>query len=277
MKRIIFLIIIAALLTGCANDQYAIEKRYWKIQKEAEKIFKNPHASPPLELQRVVNLLENFIKQYPNSNLGLEADFNIARLYIVKEEYAKGRVQLTAIKNKYHNSDAISAEAAFLIGNSYQIENKWGLALEQYKKIMQEYPATLRGIDIPVYIAQYYKAKYQPDKMIGALQEAIAHYNGLADKFPNSPLAFQAGALVADCYRELKDWQGAINTYNALIDKYKNKASTDGLLMNIAIIYQKEMKDNTKAKDTLNRLIKEYPKSRLIKVATALLKQMEKK
>jgi len=80
--------------------------------------------------------------------------------------------QLNTIIGKHSESGGICAEATFLIGNSYQIQDKWGLALGQYKKVIQEYPITLRGIDIPIYIAQYYKAKYQPDKMMAAYQEA---------------------------------------------------------------------------------------------------------
>jgi TolA-binding protein len=277
-KLIIGLTLVAAttILAGCGNDQYGIEKRYWQVQKQAEKIFKNPAASPPRELERVVNLLDGFVKKYPLTNLAFEAEINVSRLYIVKEEYEKARLRLRALLSKYSKSAPISSEVTFLIGNSYEIEDKWNSALEQYKKIMREYPITLRGIDIPVYIAQHYKIKYEPDKMIAAFQEAIAHYKALAAKYPGSPLAYNLDNLVAQCYEAVKDWQNAIASLNAIIDNYKAKVPQDETMLTIALVYKNGLKDNAKAKATLERLIKEYPKSRLVKAAGNLLKGMEK-
>ncbi len=99
IKRLIIAISICfgLILAGCANDDYAIEARYWKVKKQAEKIFNNPHASPPNQLERTVNALNKFSEKFPKSGLAIDADFSIANLYIVKEEYDKGRTQLKKI------------------------------------------------------------------------------------------------------------------------------------------------------------------------------------
>lgn len=238
-KAAILVLIIFSFLAGCDSGQYAIERRYWQVEKQAEKIFKNPHASPPKELENAVNSLNKFIQKYPNNDLSVNAEFNIAHLYIAKNEFAKARAQLKLLMDKYAKSQTILSEALFLTGNSYEIEDKWDLALAEYKKIMQEYATTRRGLDIPIYIAQHYKIKYQPDKMIAAYQEAIAHYGALSAKFPNTPLAYNADTLVAQSYIALKD--------------------------------------KVKAKEALEKLIKDYPKSKLIKTATAMLKELEEK
>lgn len=279
MKKLILtlLIPVSLILTGCTDDQYAIEKRYWQIQRHVEKIFKNPHASPPNELQKVVNMLGNFAKDNAKTNLAIDAEFNIARLYIIKEEYDKARTQLRMLLDRYSKSEAISSEAIFLMGNSYEIEDKWNLALQQYKKIIQEYSLTVRGLNIPIYIAQHYKIKYQPDKMIAAFKEAIGHYQALADKYPNSRLAYTAHTLVAQSYIALKEWENALNSFNTIIEKYKGKVNLDGVLMEMALIYSRELKDKAKTKETLERLIKEYPHSRLIKTAQSALKELDKK
>lgn len=274
---IIFAFISNILLAGCANDQYAVERQYWRVRKQAEKIFKNPYASPPYELEKAVKLLNDFARKYPKNNLSIEAEFNIARLYIVKKEYDKARTHLQMMLNKYKAFEGVSSEALFLTGNSYEAEDKWGLALEQYRKIIRDYPITPRGIDMPVYIAQYYKIKHEPDKMISAYQEAISHYQALAEKYPGSGLAFKAHILVPRCYILLKDWQNAINSFNAIIENYKSKANLDFALMEMALIYNRQLKDKVKAKEALGRLIKEYPDSKLIKAAQALLKEMDEK
>jgi len=279
MKRVsvISFICLMMVLSGCGNDQYTVEKQYWQLQKQAQKVFKNPHASPPNELERIVKILEDFIQKNPQSKLAINNEFTIVQLYMVKEEYAQARKQLEKMLTKYSKFGAICSDALFLIGNSYEKEDKWNSALTQYRKIMQEYPTTLRGLNTPIYIAQHYKVKYQPDKMVVALQEAIVHYQALADKYPNSPLAYRAYNLIAQCYVELKDWQNAINSLNIIVDKYKDKIDVGGVLIDTALIYNRELKDKVKAKEALERLIKEYPRSRLIKTATNLLKELEKK
>jgi hypothetical protein len=45
----------------------------------------------------------------------------------------------------------------------------------------------------------------------------------------------------------------------------------------MAFIYAKELKNNPKAKEALEQLKNDYPKSRLLKAADKILKEIEKK
>ena len=272
-SRFIICLILIALLSGCGSDQYSIEREHWYLQKQAEKITKNPAGSPPNELQKVVSLMHKFIAKYSKSGLALNTEFDIARLYMVKEEYENARAQLNSIVSKFSAMKAICSEAIYFMGYTYEKQEKWSQALTQYKKIISDYPITRRGMGMPMYIAEYYKAKYQPEKMIAAFKEAIAHYDALAKASPDIVLAYSAQMLAANCYAAIKDWTNAISSLNTIIEKYKGKINADGILMNIAIIYSKELKDKTKAKEVLERLVKEYPKSKLAKTAAALLKK----
>lgn len=279
MKKAVLLIGLVSffvLVCGCSNSQYAIEKKYWHIKKQADTIFNNPYASPPKELEKAVVLLDNFIKRYPKNKLALDAEFTVGRLYIAKKEYNKARERLKSVVSKYSAFQPVCADATFLIGNSYEIEDRWDSALAMYKKIVREYPNTRRGFEIPVYIAQYYKTNYQPDKMLAAYQEAIGHYKAVTEKYPNSPTGFTAYNMIAQCYATLKDWQGAITTLNTIISNYKGKARLDGIMMNLALIYGREIKDKAKAKEILGQLIVEYPGSKLIKAAKILSKELDK-
>lgn len=271
------LFIFCLFLFGCGEDRYAIEKQFYKVIKRAEKIFKNPHASPPQEVEGAVKAFSNFSQKHPKTYFAIDAEFSIARLYIVKEEYEKARTQLKKIKNSYSKSEAIRAEALFLTGNSYEIENKWDSALTQYKKIIQEYPLTIKGMEIPIYIAQHYKVKFQPDKMVEAYREAISHYSSLSEKYPKTPLAYRTMLLVSHCYAALEEWQKTIESLEDIIVNYKDKIPMDGILVNIATVYSLKLKDEAKAKEALERLIRDYPKSRLAGGAKKTLKNMEAK
>ncbi len=271
---VIFFLILCVVICGCGKDRYSIEKRYYHTLRQANSVFKNPHATPPNELQKVVSLLNNFSQEFPKSKLAVNAEFNIARLYTVKAEYKAARAQLMKITANYVKSKPICSEAAFLTGNTYELENKWPVALAQYKKIIQDYPVTSKGINTPLYIIQYYKKNFEPDKMKEATRDAIKHYNGLAEKYPDSPLEIRVQTLAAECYILLQEPQSSIDTLNRLIEKYKDKINTDGIVMSIALIYSREMKDKAKTKLTLERLIKDYPKSKLVQQAKDILKNI---
>ena len=271
----IILCFFLLFLAGCGQDQYAIERQYYQAKKQAINVFKNPRSTPPNELKKIVNTFQNFALKYPKSNLAVDAQFSIASLYIATEEYEDARAQLNKMINMYPKFDEILATAVFLKGNSYEAQNNWNSALSQYKKLMQDHPLTQRGLSMPIYIAQHYKAKFQPDKMMEAYREAITHYDSLAGKHPGTPLALQLNTLSAQCYGELKDWQGAINTFNAILENYKGKVNMDGVLINMAMIYSRELKDNSKAKEALQKLINDYPKSKLVEPAKKLIKKLE--
>jgi len=148
--------------------------------------------------------------------------------------------------------------------------------LEQYKKIIREYPTSVKALDIPIFIAQYYKVKYQPEKMLAAYQDAIGQYKTLIEAYPNSLLAFNAYLLVSQCYIALKDWQMAVKTFETVIEKFNGKAKMDGAMFEMALIYAKQLKDKGKAKEILTRLNKEYPKSRYSKVSMLFIKELDK-
>ena len=272
---IIFIAAVSLLLSGCGQDNYEMERQYYWLQKSAEKIFKNPHATPPNQLENVIKDFNTFSAKNPKNALAVDAQFTIARLYLIKNEHEKARTQLKKIINTYSANPNICSEAVFLLGNSYEVQNKWDSALAQYKKIMQEYPTTLRGVDIPIYIIQHYKLKLQPDRMMEATREAIAHYKTMAAKYPGSPFAYRVEILVAQCYTLLKEWQNSIDTFNSIIEKYKDKVTMDGVMMDMAMIYSKELKDNERAIRVLDKLIADYPKSRLTGAAKALSKKLQ--
>ena len=273
----IFILLLIFTLCGCADDQYQIEKKYWQAQRQADKVFNNPKATPPKQLERVVGILESFAKKYPKINLALDARFNIARLYMAKEQYPQARQELNNIITDYKKFNEVVSETIFMLGNSYELEGKWGQAQEQYQKIMQDYAATLRGMNTPLYIAEHYRIKYQPDKMVEAFRSAIAHYRTLAGMHQDTPMAYAAYQLSAQCYVALKEWQGALNAYADILEKFKGKTDLSGVLMNMAFIYDNELKDKIKAKEMLERLCSEYPSSRLTKSAQALLDKINKK
>lgn len=279
MKRTVFPALVLCcvlLLNGCVEDQYAVEKRYWKLKKQAEEIFRNPEGSPPNQLKRAVDDLDAFVARYPKNVLALEAKFLTAKLYLSKKEFNSARQRLQGIMEEYKVIKQVCAEARFLTGTSYQLQDNWPQALEQFRSVYRDYPLTERGFEAPLYIAMYYKTKFMPEKMVEACEEAISHFRGLMAAERNPNVAFRAYNYIGSCYVAMKKWPEAIANLKAMDAAFKDKLDTGNLYINIALIYANELKDNSRAKETLNAFIRDYPKSRFIKSAQKLLATIEK-
>lgn len=276
MRKLTLLLLVLLFITGCADDQYAVERRYWFLKKQAAKIFNNPEVSPPRELENVVSSHRNFIKKYPDNVLALKAGFDIASLYTAKKEFENARAQLDAMLKKYGSNAIISSEIITTIGGTYEIEGKWGQALEQYNKVIKEYPLTQAGFSMPMYIAKYYERTYQPDRAIAVYHQAIGHYQELADKYSGTPVSLSASLSIVDCYVGLADWASAAKTLEAILRDYKDKINLDALMMNTSLLYLSKIKDEFRAKELLQGLINDYPKSRYAGPAKALLKKLSK-
>jgi TolA-binding protein len=273
----VFVIVVILLVCGCAQDQYSIEREFWRIKKQAEAIFTNAAATPPNELERVAARLASFVERHPKNILALESEFMTARLYLAKQEYERAARQLDAMFAKYKENKAVSSEIVFLMGNAQQLQDRWEQALAQYKKLIADYPLTIKGLEMPVYIAQYYNVKHIPDRMLEAYKEAIAHYQGLINQYPDTPLALQCYKLVASCYGAMKDWPNAVAVMTTAVEKFKAKVPMDAMLLDIALIYRRELSDVPRAREALQRLIAEYPKSRLVAAAQRSLDNLETK
>jgi TolA-binding protein len=276
MRKILLLLLALVFITGCADDQYAIERRYWFLKKQAEKIFNNPEVSPPKELETIVANHYSFIKKYPDNILALKANFDIASLYTVKKEFAKAREHLNVMRTQYSANPSISADIIAAIGSTYEIEEKWAQALEQYNKVIKEFPLTPTGFSMPMYVAKYYEKTYQPDRAIATFHQAIGHYQGLVDKHPDTPVALNASLMIVDCYGGLADWTNAAKTLEAILRDYKDKVNLDALMMNTALLYLSQLKDEFRGKELLQTLIKEYPKSQYSGPAKGILKKLAK-
>ena len=87
IKLPVFLLVALIMLSGCGNDTYAIEKKFWHLKQKAQKIYQNPDASPPNELQRTVELFKKFYTDHAKNNLSIDAEFEIAKLYLAKKKF----------------------------------------------------------------------------------------------------------------------------------------------------------------------------------------------
>lgn len=261
------LILAFIVISGCADDQYAIEKRYWHLRKRAENILQNPHGAPPAQFQNVILGLKEFMEAYPQLPQSIDAEFLAAKLYLAAGAYGKGRSALEELIVKFPSSQALCSEITYLIGTSYEKEKDWPKALEYYEKVISSYPDSREGMMLPMYIAQYYKRTLDDLKRQDAYRRAISHYRAITTANLGTATAFKADMLTAKAYAEIEDWKNALQILEMTIYEYKDTMNVEGALINKVLIYSRQLHDEIKAREALMELAEFYSESKFLKLS----------
>ncbi|MGE5307661.1 MAG: tetratricopeptide repeat protein [Deltaproteobacteria bacterium] len=262
----------AALFSGCSSrDQYSTEKAYWRLSRQLDRISKNSSAVPEYEVESVIRQFDVFIKAHKDSPLAVESQFLIARVYIGRGELEKARGHLQKVFDAYSLTE-VKAESLFLTGTTYE-DTDWDKARSYYARVVSEYPRTRRGLGTPLYIAECYRKRFEPEKMLAAYDEAVRRYLSFADSYPGTSLAFESCLLASSCYGGLKDWRSSVKMLERVLVEFKDRVAMDSILMNIALIYRNQLKDTGRMKEALARLVQEYPRSPLANTARFLMAQ----
>ena len=96
--------------------------------------------------------------------------------------------------------------------------------------------------------------------------EAISGFKNFLSKYPKSDLADNAQFWIGECYMALGQFEQAILAYQNVMKKYGKGNKVPGSMLRQAIAFY-EIKDKTSAKLLLNKLIKQYPKSKEADIA----------
>lgn len=271
--RLFLILLLGLSLAGCESKGFKAEREMWRANKLAQAIYRNPKGTPPFELTQAQNAYRKIIEKYPNSLFAVESKFGIGHLFLITGQFQKARDEYKKMTLDCTKRGNLCAEAYFAIGKSYESEGQWDNALANYKLIMQTFPFSSKSIDLPIYIIRHYKRAKDDKGVRRSVDEAVSHYVGLKSKPEAEKGGYALQALVSRSYMEGGQWQDALDSFNKIIRDYP-KNNPDQALFVRAVIYYNKLQDKAKAKEELLKLIKEYPQSRLVKAANAVLKKL---
>lgn len=263
-------VIVSGFMLGCGNDRYALEREYWHLRKQSRRILNNSGSAAFLDTERVIALLSAFSRKNSGTDLAIDGEMEIARLHAVRGDFSSVNSRLEDLFKRCPSPET-KAEILFLRGTIAEQASRWNEGLQWYKRIMNEYPETVRGMAVPLYIARHYRSSFQPREMMEAYRQAIEHYRRITELRPGSGKAFESYAMVYSCYSELKNWKLALETLAVIAREFEGKVPLDEVLLNMAMIYRQELNDAAAARGILKRLVREYPESPFKKTAQAML------
>jgi len=107
----------------------------------------------------------------------------------------------------------------------------------------------------------------------GDYKGAIVAFQSFIARYPSSALAPLAQYWTGNSYYALKEWRNAITAQQTVVDRYADSPRVPDALLNIAAS-QVELNDRARARQTLQRITKDFPDSEAAKAAAERLKSL---
>ena len=172
----------------------------------------------------------------------------------------KAKAEFAEILEEFSQDVNTCASALFAIGKIYEGENNWNKALESYKKIVSDYPETYAAYQVPLYIAQYYKAKNMNKESEAAYKEAIEGYEKVIKEHPDTFASLTAQKFIIAALIEQKKWSKAAEYLQNQANSYPGTPLAVESLCKVAVIYQEELPSRWQAEAAYEKAVGEYDK-----------------
>lgn len=213
-----------------------------------------------------ISTLTDVLNQFPNSDYADDASFEIAYTYFLKNDGATAKTDLMAMIEKYPRSSYIP-RALVTIGLIDYNDGNNDLAIESFKRVVQDYPSTDEAKQAMKQIEKIYTDKgdaqtfityaattplgnytesQQDDIMFTAANNlylrgdwagAVQAVNAYYDKFPTKPIHDkQARFIRAESLVHLGKPNEAVNDYNVILNDWTS-AYTEKSLISMANLY----------------------------------------
>ncbi len=296
MKKIIFILAVSFLLTGC-RENYLAEKAYYQAVKKFATIKNENLKTNPEILKPAVAAFEHVVEKYPTTPKAREALFQISVLKVSYKDYDGAREALLKVIQNFSQVGETGSDASFQIGQLYEIEKRWDLAEKRYWLTAETNSLQTKGLYAPLYILVHYKQAKDTVKQNVAFQMAVEHYKGLiasigpielssiaknylaltyltqgdtekareewlsiSDQFPNNAYAPLALLTVAELSQKNKNVEQAINDYERFMNKYPKHTFAGRTAIRLGLLLESE-KQYEKSREWLNRALNDYFKN----------------
>jgi len=220
----IFLAVIAGIylvLSLFDRGEYAVEKRMWRLKKQFSLLAQDPKAVPEKQFENVAEKYRKLARKYPKSAYAPAMLLQAGNVYMLNQDYVKAREAFQVVVEKFSDNDDAGAAALLGIGASYAGEKNLSQAVKTYRKIMAAYPLTDIGLNMPIYIANYYRQNGQNEEAQAAFVSAETYYQNIAAANTANPrVRFDSQRLLAATYMAQKKWGAAVGIFESILLEY---------------------------------------------------------
>ena len=257
------------ILSGCSYDpSYEAEKAYWEARKiERQLLQDNPEGLEEKHYDQMIAALKRAVSIAPMEIAAAQAQFKIAQIYLGLDEIEQARETLESVYAKFSESEnknersikKIAAQALFWIGRIYEESGELEQAEEKYAILIDRYPLTKCGLDVPVHIVRYYKNQGNVSKMKEASAKALSHYQTLIDKYAGTSIEEMIRRYSLQVYILEEAWQDVLNFWESEMDAKFEHSEKIRARVAKADLLAFRMENISEAEKIYRELIDQYP------------------
>ena len=229
------------------------------------------------DLQKAIDTYEDFVKRNPASKIIRHAEFQIARLYLIKEDFSKAIQLFEQIIEKYPKEIELCTDAELAIAACYEKQDNWEGVMRVYDEVKANYPQTPAALSIPLFISQHYLKENRHLEAEGMLKESISGSEKIIKENPNTAQAAQAQDFISLAYLSQQKWPKAIASLQTLVETYPKDPRASKSLFTMAVIYQKQLREPKKAIGIFEKFIEQYPGHELASLAKSEIESLQDK
>ena len=263
-------------IAGCDSGIYSAEKRFWHATKSYDRLVKKGDKATAVDFQKVIDSLREITIRYPNWPSSAQAQFNIGQLYTMQGNYSKAKDEFGVITKDYPDNSDMCSKALFAVAVIYETEGNWPKALESLNKAESGYPSTGVSLQIPIYIARYYKAKGMAVESEAAYLAAAEKYKKMIKDNPKTYGALMAVDFASACYSDREKWDEDLDYLGGLVSGYPDTILVPKALFIKAAIYEQKLNQPEKAREIYSEITEKYTKTPFAVAAAQRIKILDK-
>jgi cellulose synthase operon protein C len=208
----------------------------------------------PDQVEKARKAYELIATEYPNDPLAPRAAYNAAFGALQMQQLDTARKWSETFLSKYPN-DPLRNDVAYVAAETLLQQGEHAAAAEAYGKLIQ---ADTKSPSRGMWTLRQSMANYLGGKYPAAVDLLNASLPGFQDARQKAEGQFILGA----CYLLQEKYDQAIEQFQASHKSSDNWVQADETMLMLAEAYQRK-EDPTASKETLQALLKTYPKSRL--------------
>jgi len=206
-----------------------------------------------------------------------EESFKRANSLLEEKKYEDARKLLNEIKSRDFGG-TYGPLAALRIGDSYLMEDEIDLAIDEFRRFIDSYPAHKFASYAQHKIAMaYFKQIEDIERGYASAEKALKEFQTLMELYPRNPYAEEAVEkienlktlradyefMVGDFYFKKAAYKGAIGRLKPLLEEFPNYKKEPEVLLRLIISY-KRLGLTEKSDEYLKILSEKYPKSKAV-------------
>ncbi|MDQ2864062.1 MAG: tetratricopeptide repeat protein, partial [Bacteroidota bacterium] len=276
-----------------AADCYFMQKNYSTAKNMYQNVINSGLSQSDYSLYQIalisginnpgekIKTFNTLVQRYPQSDLVAESYMQIANAYMVQEKFKDAIPYLNKILDLKSATGQYPKVYLKLGLANYNLNNNEE-ALKDYQKLVTLYPQSAEADEAMDNMKNIYVEVGRPNDYVDFVQKAgkvisiseadsltyasaelkysnndctaaIGAFSNYLSKYPQGAYILEANFYEGECYSKNKDWQNAVQSYEAVVNlgssKYAERAAYAA-----ARIYYFELKDYAKSKTSFTKL-----------------------